>query len=56
MKAKTAWRDKESDVRRKSGQVICEFDLRLVGRGFESHPIIVRNGFKTMPGWIHVPG
>ncbi len=35
--------------------VVSELDSRSKGLGFESHPIPDVNGFKAMPGSIHVP-
>jgi len=41
--------------RRKPGLVDSKLDSRLKGRGFESHPILDKNGVKTMPGWLKYP-
>ncbi len=42
---------------KKTYSFVCFWDLgfRLKGRGFESHTMLDRNGFKAMPGSISVP-
>jgi len=39
-------------VRQKSRLVVSKLVPRLEGCGFESHPILVGNGIKAMPGSI----